>query len=63
MENYSNKNKINRIIVGVATSDFDINTSSFINCGWYLKCKSLELYSGPPHNYGQGKNKEKRIKS
>ena len=57
------KTKYNRIIVGVAPSDFDINTSSFINCGWYLNCKSLELYSGPPHNYGQSKKKRKRIKS
>ena len=56
------KTKYNRIIVGVATSDFDINTSSFINCGWYLNCKNLELYSGPPHNYGQNKKGNKKGK-
>ena len=52
------KTKYNRIIVGIAPSDFDINTSSFMDCGWYLNCKKLELYSGPSHYYGH----EKKIK-
>ena len=40
------------IMVGVAPSDFDINTSNYNNCGWYLFCyySPPSLYSGPPHN-------------
>ena len=52
------KTKYNRIIVGVAPSDFNINTSSFMDFGLYLNCKKLELYSGPPHYYWH----EKKIK-
>ena len=43
----NNKN----IIVGVAPSDFDINSSDHNSCGWYLSCDNLKLYSGPPFNY------------
>ena len=41
------------IMVGVASSDFDINSSSYNTCGWYLYCygSSPTLYSGPPFNY------------
>ena len=43
------------IMVGVATIDFDINSSSYNTCGWYLYCHTYYsnpvLYSGPPHNY------------
>ena len=45
--------KYKRIMVGVAPSDFDINSSSY-NHGWYLFCyESLNspLFSGPPFNY------------
>ena len=38
------------ILVGVAPSDFDINSSSFDTCGWYFACDNLKLYSGPPFN-------------
>ena len=40
-------------MVGVAPSDFDINSSSFNTCGWYLFCNNSPptLYSGPPFNY------------
>ena len=38
------------IMVGVAPSDFDIN-SSIYNCGWYFCCYDSHLYSGPPFNY------------
>ena len=37
-------------MVGVATSEFDINTSTY-TCGWYLSCDNLCLYFGPPFNY------------
>ena len=45
------KAKYNQIMVGVATNDFDINSSNHHNCGWYLNCYNSTLYSGPPHNY------------
>ena len=47
----------NNIMVGIATIDFDINSSSYDinkNCGWYYNCINGTLYSGSPHNY-QGK--------
>ena len=44
-----------RIMVGVAPNDFDINSSSYNTCGWYLYCHTYYsnpvLYSGPPYNY------------
>ena len=43
------------IIFGVAPTDFDINSSSFENYGWYLYCHRdnlcSKLISGPPYNY------------
>ena len=38
-------------MVGVAPSDFNINSSSYKSCGWYFYLYSPYLYSGPPHNY------------
>ena len=50
------KTKNKSIMVGVAPSDFDIN-SSIYNCGWYFYCYDLCLYSGPPFKYsGSGTN-------
>ena len=46
-------NKI--IFVGVAPSDFDINTTIYNNCGWYFHCHNVSLYSGPPFNYSNKK--------
>jgi len=43
------------IMVGVAPIDFDINSSSYNTCGWYLHCYDSTLYSRPPHKYN-GKN-------
>ena len=56
IEEYKWKIKILRtynkdIMVGVANSDFDILTSSYNTCGWYLYCNDSTLYSGPPNNY------------
>ena len=49
------KKKKKDIVIGVAPIDFDINSSSYDNCGWYLYCyggnSNPVLYSGPPHNY------------
>ena len=39
------------IMVGVAPIDFDINASSYSNCGWYMYCYNSSLYSGPPYKY------------
>ena len=39
------------IMVGVAPSDFDINSSEYNTCGWYFYCYTSTLYSGPPFNY------------
>ena len=39
-------------MVGVAPIDFDINSSVYNSCGWYLNCYSSCLFSGPPYNYG-----------
>ena len=58
-EEYSWKIKILKtqyhyIMVGVATTDFDINSASYEknkNYGWYYYCYNGTLYSGPPHNY------------
>ena len=40
------------IMVGVAPIDFDINSSEYNSCGWYLNFYNSCLYSGPPYNYG-----------
>ena len=40
------------IMVGVAPIDFDIYSSHYDTCGWFLYCiDSPKLYSGPPFNY------------
>jgi len=39
------------IMVGVAPSDFDINSSIYNTCGWYFYLVNSNLWSGPPHNY------------
>ena len=39
-------------MAGVAPIDFDINSSSYNSCGWYLYCYGKSyLYSGSPFNY------------
>ena len=49
------KSKQKNIMVGAAPIDFDINSSFYNTCGWYLHChynyNNPSLYSGPPHNY------------
>lgn len=49
---------IKNIMVGVAPSDFEINYSSYQDCGWYFCCCCNGLFSGAPHNY---KNKKTSI--
>ena len=52
------------IMVGVATIDFDANSSDYSikNNGWYYNCINGTLYSGDPHNY-QGKYINLKIKN
>ena len=40
-------------MVGVAPSDFDINSSNHSTCGCYFYCYNSTLYSGPPLNYSK----------
>ena len=49
------KSATKNIMVGIAPSDFDTNTSRYDNCGWYYYCYNSSLYSGPPFNH-MGKN-------
>ena len=58
-------NQYKTIMVGVASIDFDINSSSYDTCGWYLYCSSGPsnsfLYSGPPHKYSGKRTNLKNI--
>ena len=58
------KTKSKYINIGVATIDFDIHSSIYNTCGWYLYCKSSppSLYSGPPFNYDCVKTNLSNIK-
>ena len=48
--------KDKELMVGVAPIDFDINTSNYNTCGFYLYCYGeTYLYSGPPFNYNYSK--------
>ena len=53
------KIKSKNISIGVASIDFDIHSSNDTNCGWYLYCSNLSLFSGPPFNYNGQKFKFK----
>jgi hypothetical protein len=50
------------IMVGVAPINFDINSSSYSNDGWYFYLHSSFLYSGAPHNYNNKKTKLPKVK-
>ena len=49
--------KYKNIMFGVAPIDFNINSSNYTVCGWYLFCfydyLNPKLYSGPPHKYNR----------
>ena len=49
-------------MVGVAPIDFDINSSSFDNCGWYIYLYDSTLYSGPPHKYSDKSTNLSKVK-
>ena len=57
------KTKLFNIDVGVASSDFDINSSTEKTCGWYFACDNSYLYSGPPHKYSGRQSNIKKPKN
>jgi len=48
------------IMVGVAPKDFDINSSTYTENGWYFYNFCSVLYSGAPHNYKNKKTHHKK---
>ena len=56
------KTKDKNILVGVAPIDFDINSSNYDNCGWYIACDNSKLYSGPPFKYSGQKTNLNNVK-
>ena len=54
--------KGNYIDVGVAPIDFDINSATENNSGWYFACDNSKLYSGQPHNYSGLSTNLKKVK-
>ena len=56
------KSQNKSIMVGVATSDFDILSSTQNTCGWYLSCDNSKLYSGPPFKYDCLKTNLSKVK-
>ena len=64
-ENELKKNKLNvwnikilsskyrNIVIGIVPSNFDINKSTYANCGWHICLGCSCLFSGPTHNYVQ----------
>ena len=49
-------------MIGIATSDFDINSSNFNDCGYYFYCCNSTLYSGPPYNCSNKKTNLSNVK-
>ena len=50
-------------MVGVAPNNFDIHSSLFSNCGWYLYCYDSSLYSGTPFNYNGSNTNLSKVKN
>ena len=50
------------IMVGLGTIDFDINSSSYSNNGWYFYCYSSVLISGNSYNYNNKKTSLPKVK-
>ena len=51
------------IMIGVAPIDFNISSSFYTDCGWYLYCSSPPaLYSGPPFKYSHFKTNLSEVK-
>ena len=49
-------------MIGVSLTDFNINSSNFYECGWYLACSDSKLYSGPPHKFSGKKTNLTQVK-
>ena len=56
------KTRRKEIMIGVAPIDFNINSSNFSSCGWYLYCYNSYLYSGPPYNYSNKATNISKVK-
>ena len=56
------KSQNKSIMVGVASIDFDILSSTQNTCGWYLSCDNSKLYSGPPFKYDCVKTNLSKVK-
>jgi len=57
------KTQNKHIMVGVAPNDFDIHSSMYNNCGWYLFCYNSSLYSGTPFNYNGSNTNLSKVKN
>ena len=51
------------IMVGVATNDFNIYSSNYNTCGWYLYIYNSTLYSGPPFKYSNLNTNLNKVKN
>ena len=56
------KTKEYNINIGIAPIDFKIKSPSY-EYGWYLFCKDITLWSGPPHKYNGKKTNLKKVKN
>ena len=56
------KTREKNIMVGVVTSEFDINSSDHRTNGWHFYCNNCLLYSGPPFNYNHVKTNLSEVK-
>ena len=56
------KSQKKNIMVGVTPIDYNVNTSDWSTCGWYMNCNNSYLYSGPPYNYNGKQVNLERVK-
>ena len=52
----------NDIMVGLATSDYNVHSMNHETCGWYFNIHDSKLYSGPPFNYRGLKTNLSKVK-
>ncbi len=53
----------NSIVIGLAPENFDINKSSYTDCGWYLCCCCGDIFAGGKHYTTKDKNNKFNLKS
>ena len=54
--------KYKQIMIGVAPTDFDINSSKYNNCGYYFYCYNSYLFSGPPYSFNSKMTNLSKVK-